>query len=106
MRYEAVQDFQNAAKVSRGIRNGKAAPRCGSHNEIYKIIINPNNVFVKQQYGFDAQRTFHSADKGLEIFYWHNEQTRSPFTGDSACAIQLSKIRMDTYHVPQLVWMS
>ena len=51
MRYEAVQDFQNAAKVSRGMKNGKATTPWGIPSEILKIILNPNKVFTKQRYG-------------------------------------------------------
>ena len=48
---QAVQDFQDAVKVSRGMKNGKATTPLGIPSEIWKIILNPNKVFTKQRYG-------------------------------------------------------
>ena len=43
---QAIQDFQDAVKVSRGMKNGKATTPWGIPSEILKIILNPNKVFA------------------------------------------------------------
>ena len=48
---QAIHDFQDAVKVSRGMKNGKATPPWGIPNETWKIILNPNKVFTQQRYG-------------------------------------------------------
>ena len=48
---QAVQDFKDAIKVARGMKNGKATTPWGIPSEIWKIILNPNKVFTKQRYG-------------------------------------------------------
>ena len=48
---QAVQDFQDAVKVSRGMKHGKAITPWGIPIEIWNIIFNPNEVFTKQIYG-------------------------------------------------------
>ena len=42
---QAVQDFQDAIKVARGMKNDKATTPSGIPSEIWKIILNPNNIF-------------------------------------------------------------
>ena len=44
--FEAVQDFQDATKVARGMKNGKATTHWGIPSEIWKIVLNPNKVFT------------------------------------------------------------
>ena len=53
---QAIQDFQDAVKVSRGMKNGKATTPWGIPSEIWKIILNPNKVFTKLKYGIGHKR--------------------------------------------------
>ena len=61
---QAVQDFRDAVKVSRGMKNDKATTPWGIPSEIWKIILNPNKVFTKQRYGI-GHKTNYNTDKGL-----------------------------------------
>ena len=58
IRYEAVKDLQEAAKVSRGMKNGKATAPWGIPSELWKIVLNTNKVFTKQQHGIGHKGKF------------------------------------------------
>ena len=53
---QAVQDFQDAIKVARGMKNGKATTPWGIPSEIWKIILNPNKVFKNTDMVLDTKK--------------------------------------------------
>ena len=48
---QAIDDFQNIQKMSRGMKNGKATTPWGIPAEVWKIVLNPGRTFKKQRFG-------------------------------------------------------